>query len=136
MEDFSPKELKPRHAILSGKPGEASITILMRPFLRDQEIVDTSIRLDAIDLPSNLLKDLAGRSFEFPANPNAGYIDGSIYLGNAHHPIDVSSLHFSETRDGELTLIVKGVYVFDFEGLDSLGRAPFTLAAAVSSCAV
>jgi hypothetical protein len=83
-----------------------------------------------------MLRDLAGKSFEFPTNPHAGYIDGSIYLGNAHHPIDVFSLHFSESRDGQLTLIVKGVYVFDFEGFEGLGKTPFTLAATVSSCAV
>ena len=136
MEDFSAKELKPRHAVLSGTAGEASITILMQPFLRNLEIVDTSIRLDAIDLPSNLLGELAGKFFEFPTNPHEGYIDGSIYLGNRHHPVDVSSLHFSKARDGQLTLIVRGVYVFDFEGVGSLGSTPFTLATAVSSCAV
>ena len=136
MEDFSPKDLKARHAILSGMPGDVSIKILMNPFLRDQKIVDTSIRLDAINLPSNMLRDLEGKSFEFPTNPNDGYIDGSIYLENSHHPVDVTSLNFSKSRDGQLTLIVKGVYVFDFEGLDSLGNTPFTLAATVSSCAV
>ncbi|NUO76070.1 MAG: hypothetical protein HOQ32_08650 [Lysobacter sp.] len=136
MTAFSPKDLKPRHAILSGAPGDVSITILLRPFLREGEIVDTSIRLDGIDLPSNLLRDLAGKSFDFPVNPDDGYIDGSIYLESAHHPVDVTSLNFSAARDGSLTLIVKGVYVFDFEGLDDLERVPFTLAAAVSSCAV
>lgn len=136
MEDFSAKELKARHAILSGMPGDVSITILMRPFLRHQEIVDTSIRLDAIDLPSNRLGDLAGKSFEFPTNPDEGYIDGSIYLDNKHHPVDVTSLNFSKSRDGLLTLVVKGVYVFDLEGVDSPGNTPFILAATVSSCAV
>ncbi|MEJ1097121.1 MULTISPECIES: hypothetical protein [unclassified Pseudoxanthomonas] len=136
MEDFSPRELKARHAILSGVPGDVSISILMTPFLWNQEIVDTSIRLDAIDLPSNMLRDLAGKLFEFPTSPNDGYIDGSIHLKNAHHPVDVTSLSFSRSRDGQLTLIVRGVYVFDFEGLDDLGKSPFTMAVTVSSCAV
>jgi hypothetical protein len=136
MEDFSPKLLKAHHAILSGAPGDVSIKILMAPFLFDQEVVDTSIRLDGINLPSSMLRDLAGKLFEFPTNPNDGYIDGSIYLESAHHPVDVTSLSFSKSRDGQLTLIVKGVYVFDFEGLDNLRNTPFTLAATVSSCAV
>lgn len=136
MATFSHKDLKPRHAILSGAPGDATITILLRPFLREGEIVDTSIRLEGIDLPSNLLRDLAGKAFEFPVNPDDGYIDGSIYLESAHHPVDVTSLNFSASRDGQLTLVVKGAYVFDFEGLDGLGRVPFTLAAAISSCVV
>jgi hypothetical protein len=136
MENFSPKKLKARHAILFGMPGDISIIILMAPFLLNKEIVDPSIRLDAIDLPSNMLRDLAGKTFEFSTNPDDGYIDGSIYLQHAHHPIDVASLNFSKSRDGQLTLILKGVYVFDFEGLDNLGKTPFTLAATVSSCAV
>jgi hypothetical protein len=136
MENFSPKDLKARHAILSGMPGGVSIQILMTPFLRDQEIVDTSIRLDGIDLPSSILRDLAGKSFEFSINPDEGYIDGSIYLNNIHHPVDVTSLNFSKSRDGKLTLIVKGIYVFDLEGLDRPGNVPFTLATTVSSCAI
>lgn len=136
MEYFPPQDLKARHAILSGSPGDVSIQILMIPFLLNQEIVDTSIRLDGIDLPSNMLRDLAGKSFEFPINPDDGYIDGSIYLKNTHHPVDVTSLNFSKSRDGKLTLIVKGVYVFDLEGLDRPGNVPFTLATTVSSCAI
>lgn len=142
MEHFSPKQLKPFHAILSGVPGDISIEIWMLPFLwrwqvdEDQRIVNTSIRLDFIDLPSNMLRDLAGKSFEFPINPDEGYIDGSIYLGYKHHPVDVTSLHFSKSRDGGLKLIVKGIYVFDHEGLDDLGKIPFTLAVPVSSSAV
>ncbi len=136
MHNFTPKSLSARHAILSGTPEEVSIEILISPFLWEQEIVDTSIRLDGIELPSNMLKDLAGKSFEFPLNPDEGYIDGSIYLGGAHHPVDVSSLSFNRSRDGHLTLVVKGVYVFEFEGLDDLPNTPFTLAASVSSCAI
>ncbi len=136
MEGFSPKSLKARHAVLAGTPGNVSIQILMAPFLENQEIVDASIHLDGIDLPSSMLKDLAGKSFEFPVNPHDGYIDGSIYLDNAHHPVDVTSLSFSRSRDGQLKLIVQGIYVFDFEGLNDLGNIPFTLATVVSSCAV
>jgi hypothetical protein len=136
MEDFSPKTLKPRHAILSGVMDKVSIEILMRPFLRNGEIVDTSIRMDFVNLPSSKLSDLVGRSFDFPENPSSGYIDASIYLDDAHHPVSVSSLSFAKSRDDELMLIVKGSYMFDVEGADELCNAPFTLSARVSSCAV
>ncbi|KMM76999.1 hypothetical protein ACP93_01905 [Xanthomonas sp. NCPPB 1128] len=136
MSTFSPSVLKPRHAILFGRPGDAALEILLRPFLHAGEIVDTAIRLDGIALPSLRLGELAGQRFDFPRNPQDGYIDGSLYLAGAHHPVDVDSLTFSLSRDGQLTLVVKGVYAFDVEGLDELGEVPFTLAARVSSCAL
>ena len=136
MEKFSIRDLKARYAILSRTAGDVSITILMKPFLRGMDVVDTSIRLDGIDLPSNRLSDLAGKSFAFPANPEDGYIDGSIYLDNRHHPVDVTALSFNRSRDGDLTLVVKGVYVFELEGLDGLSNTPFTFGVTVSSTAV
>jgi hypothetical protein len=136
MASFSPKQLEARHAIVSGFSGDFSIEILMRPFFDDEEIVDTSLRLDGVNLVSGLLRDLVGKTFEFPVNPDEGYIDGSIYLKGAHHPADVTSLQFNESRDGKVMLIAKGVYVFDFEGLDRLGKTPFVLAAPVSSTVV
>lgn len=136
MESFSPVDLKARHAILSGDPGNVSLTILMSPFLAGQALVDTSICLHGASLPSNLLSDLADKSFEFPVNPQEGYIDGSICVDGRHHPVDVTSLAFNRSRAGGLTLLVKGTYMFAFEGLAGLGDTPFTIAAPVSSCAV
>jgi hypothetical protein len=136
MENFSPKTLKAYHAILSGVPGNISITLLMLPFLREGEIVNTEIRLDGINLPSNMLRDLADKVFAFPINPDVGYIDGSIYLEGTHHPVDVTSLRFCKSRTGYLTLILKGIYAFSDEGLGDFGDTPFTLAATVSSCAL
>ncbi|MBD7922368.1 hypothetical protein [Xanthomonas bonasiae] len=135
MKNFSPVDLKARHAILSGEPGNVSLTLLMSPFLVDGTLVDTSVRLDGVNLPSNLLSDLAGKSFVFPVNPQEGYIDGSIYLDDRHHPVDVTSLTFNCSRAGGLTLLVKGTYLFSVEGLVGLGNMPFQMAAPVSSCA-
>jgi hypothetical protein len=136
MDAFPINALKPRHAILSGAPGRAAIAILMQPFLWQAEIVDTAIRLDGIELPSVHLADLAGRSFAFPVNPAQDAIDGSIYLGGAHHPVDVTALDFARARDGGLSVIVKGVYVFEFEVLANLRDTPFTFGAPVSSRAI
>ncbi|MBO9881000.1 hypothetical protein [Xanthomonas sp. D-109] len=136
MSTFSPSLLQPRHAILSGQPEDAALEILLRPFLLDGDIVDTAIRLDGIALPSLRLGALAGQRFDFPRNPQDGYIDGSLYLAGAHHPVDVDTLTFHLSRDGQLTLVAKGIYAFDVEGLDDLGKLPFTLAMRVSTCAL
>ena len=133
---FPIKALKPRHAILAGEQGCASITILMEPFLLDAEIVDTSIRLDGIELPSVHLKEIAGKSFSFPVNPAEGYIDGSIYLEGVHHPVDVVALNFPLSRDGGLSVTVKGIYKFRYHGLHDLPDTPFTFGIRVSSCAI
>jgi len=138
MDAFPLKALKPRHAILSGEPDCASLDILLAPFLWDGQIVDTSIRLDGIGLPSVHLADLAGKSFAFPCNPEEGYIDGSIYLGSRHHPVDVTALSFPRARDGGLSVVVKGTYLFDpwCEWLAELRHAPLAFGVRVSSGAV
>jgi hypothetical protein len=136
MTPISLTMISPRHAILSGEPQNASIEILLKPFLWKDTLVDTSIRLDGIDLPSLHLSELAGKQFNFPLNPEDGAIDGSIYLDNAHHPVDVSSLSFIRSRDEGLNVVIKGVYVFEFEGLDNLKNSEFTVGVSLSSCAV
>lgn len=136
MNPFPQSVLKPRHAVLAGEPHNASLDVLLAPFYWKDALADTSIRLDGIDLPSVYLAALAGKRFSFPLNPDAGAIDGSIYLGNAHHPVDVSSLEFVRDRHGGLKVVIKGMYVFEFEGLDSFPNTAFVLAVSVSSCAV
>lgn len=132
---FPIRLLKPRHAILAGEPC-VSIMILMRPFLWNGEVVDTSIRLDGIELPSTHLNELIGKSFAFPISPEDGYINGSIYLESKHHPVDVTELSFPLARDGGLSVIVKGIYKFEHEGLCGLPDTPFTFGVRVSSCAI
>jgi hypothetical protein len=137
MEKLQLKLLKPRHAILSGDPECVSIEILIMPFLLNGEVVNTSIRLDGIDLPSNMLRDLVGKIFAFPVNPNDGYIDGSIYI-QEHHSVNVTSLSFSKSRDSDANLVVKGTYEFDphWSFFEQTGCIPFTMGTTVSSCAV
>ena len=82
------------------------------------------------------LATLADQTLAFALNPDEGAIDGSIYLGSAHHPIDVASLTFLRSRHDGLKVMVKGVYVFEHEGLDDIGNTPFTLTATLSACAI
>ncbi|MBF5006459.1 hypothetical protein [Diaphorobacter caeni] len=136
MDDLSPSLLKARHAILSGEPGDASLYVMLTPFLHAGELIDTAIRLDGIELPSVMLAPLAGKSFDFPVNPDDGYIDGSVYLANAHQTVDVTRLEFHRSRHDGLTVVIRGVYRLDPASLPGARDTPFTLNAAVSSSAL
>ncbi len=121
---FPPDLLHPRPAIIRGTPGEYSIEIPLAPFRlplvsaepEDLEI-ETSIHLDFINLPSMKWSDLQGKRFEFPVNPEDGYIDSSIYIQHAHHPVDVTSIAFADTHE-KLTARITMRILFEFEGLD------------------
>lgn len=136
MKNFLPSALQARHTLISGTAGNISIEVMLKPFLMNQEIIDTSIRLDGVRIPSSILRDLVSKTFNFPTNPTEGYIDGSIYLDNTHHPIDVTKIEFHQTRDGGAIIVIKGVYVFEYEGLGGCQSTSFTLSSTISSCTV
>jgi hypothetical protein len=46
-----------------------------------------------------------------PINPSDGYIDGSISLDGAQHPVDVTALSFHIGRDGLPKVVVKGFLI-------------------------
>jgi hypothetical protein len=98
------------------------IEIPLRPFTYHGECQDTSVRLDFIDFGVGDWRDLAGREFRFPVNPEPGYIDGSIHLGNAHNPADTTRIAFGALAEGN-TLSATLDITFDFtqEGNDDLG---------------
>ena len=88
MEKFPTAKVTPTKAKLSGQPGDVSIEIFLEPFelvFEDySENVDTSIRLDSVNIPTEP-KILEGKTFHFPVNPTPGYIDGSVYFFAAHN---------------------------------------------------
>jgi len=72
----------------------ASIEVILMPFLYKGELVTTSIRLDGIaGLPMDL-KKVTGKAFLYPINPLDGYMDGSMYVQGRHWPVDISRLAF------------------------------------------
>lgn len=75
---------------------EYSIELPILPFMFEDEGIITSIRLDRIDFKTGNLSHLSNKAFEFPANPEPGYIDGSVYLGSIHNPVDVKKISFSK----------------------------------------
>ncbi|OSI17119.1 hypothetical protein [Neisseria dumasiana] len=137
MTYFPTQLLRPRHAVLSGLPDDASLTVALHPFRWNEDCEEeTEIRLDNIRLSSLQPQDLIGRSFQFPLNdaaatPTMPYIDGSIYLDEVHHPIDVTALVFQAAANGGVVVTITGVYCFECEGLDDYTDTPFTLTVSV-----
>jgi hypothetical protein len=133
MSTFNIKNLVAKHAIIfSSTDSEISIHIFMEPFIYQDEIVSPMIRLDDIDLPSTKLSNLVNKSFTF----TPGDLNGSIYLGGAHHPVDAIALSFFLSRQNKLTVLVKGIYDFEYEGLEGVANEAFVLNTLLSSCDV
>ncbi|WP_141584010.1 hypothetical protein [Actinomadura sp. WMMA1423] len=117
--------------------GTWSIEIPLEPFSADDEyepatfrpgtggpdLVTTAISLDHIVLPASGLAALERRAFAFPANPEEGYIDGSVYLVAAHCPVDVTRIEFGPATADHITATLRAR--FDFAaagGIDILDR--------------
>lgn len=84
--------------------------------------IDTEIRLDFVELPGPGLKDLSRQAFDFPTNPEAGYIDAGIYLGGGHCPIDVTRIEFGPGTNSEITATLHTYFDFDAEAVEIANR--------------
>lgn len=89
--------------LLDTKPGTIwcrkdvfDIVIGLQPFDLDGKKVSTEFRLDGLALPVDGPSSWAGKAFDFPSNPEPGYVDGSIYLRHAHNPADLTRIEFGE----------------------------------------
>lgn len=85
-------------------------------------LIETAIRLDFISLPGTGLADLGGRSFDFSVNPEDGYIDGSVYLGGAHNPVDVTRVEFGSADDDHIEALLHAAFDFTQERVDIENR--------------
>lgn len=98
------------------------IEIPIEPFLLNGEKQITAVRLNFINFQTTNWRDLENHSFTFPINPHEGYIDGTIYLGNIHNPVDVTRMSFGEFHHAaELSTIIVTINVeidFTYQGLD------------------
>ena len=97
------------------------VELPLEPFVYEGELRRTSVRLDFINLGVIGWRELAGRSFDFPKNPAPGYIDGSIYLGSVHNPVDVGRIHFGQCDGRQLAARIELKLDFEYEGLVELG---------------
>jgi hypothetical protein len=129
MSKFPTALLTPDRGAIFGQTGDAAIEVPIKPFsLPGQEgLCVTSLILEGIGLSTLDLAQLAGTSYKFPVNPAPGYIDGSIYLSHAHHPVDVTTIRFGEVAEGALSVEIEAVLDLEFEGLDDYERTPWTL---------
>jgi hypothetical protein len=99
------------------------IDVPLQTFTFDDEQVQTSLRLDFIEIPfQENWREISDQTYDFPVNPEAGYIDGSVYLGHAHNPADVTSLSFGKIESGRIVCKLKIHFDFTFERLDELGK--------------
>ncbi|MCP2274660.1 hypothetical protein [Nocardia amikacinitolerans] len=117
--------------------GTWSITIPLEPFSAvdeydprtfrlgssGPEVVETSVRLDYVELPTNTLADLSGRTFTFPVNPADGFIDASIYLGGGHCPVDITRIQFGRATPRRIPATLHAYFDFAQEAVEIENRA-------------
>lgn len=112
---------------LSGAKGRVKIEIPIKSFelLLEEEPtpVETALRMESMNLPSTDLAGLSGKSFRFPKNPGDGYIDGSIYIEHAHHPVDVTEITFGAISATAIEVKIDAVLDVEFEGLEDFENA-------------
>lgn len=117
-ENFSVGKLEILTGTIQFNEDRNSYSIILRiaKFILDDRTIETEIRLDRISL-SEPLSSHAGKTISFPINPTEGYIDGSIYLRDAHNPVDVSAIKFQKIENGVLSIELIMNFVFEFEGI-------------------
>lgn len=80
--------------------------------------IDTELRLDFVELPGPGLRDLCQQAFDFPINPEAGYIDASMYLSGGHCPIDVTRIEFGTVSDDSIAATLHTYFDFEAEAVE------------------
>ena len=104
------------------------IDVEFEPIELEGESVSTELRLDFIDLPVKSWREIANRTFEFPVNPEDGYIDGSVYLFSVHNPADVTKLEFGDIKDHTISVTITVAIDFTIEGDSDYGVVPLRIA--------
>ena len=108
------------------------IYVPFEAFEIDGETEETGFRLDFIRMEIKSLRDLENKTYEFPVNPEEGYIDGSMYLFNAHNPVDVTRRAFGKISHGAITATLTYMIVFEFEqtGYSNVNETELTVSVA------
>jgi hypothetical protein len=122
MRQFPLSLIQPNRCVLTEQTGASSIVVCLLPFVFNSIVVETSIELTNVAIPSISVLELQGRSFDLPVNSASGYIDGSIYLDGAHRPVDVTKLSFTIA-----SVELVGMFIFEFEGLANYRNTAFEL---------
>ncbi len=80
--------------------------------------INTTIHIDFIKLDIYSLKELENRTFEFPINPENGFIDSSIYLFDVHNPVDVYKIEFGVIKNKSIEAIINFDIDFEYENTE------------------
>lgn len=151
MEKFPKNLLKAKYAVLSPSDDEniVELSISFQDFELNGEN-HHSITIDASlenVLPSAYLKEVADLDWQFSPQEN-GWLDdnaetpernieASVYLFGRHQVVQISSMKFARNRNNNgLTLIVKGILHFQYEGNSPYADTDFTLNMPVYSSAI
>ncbi|WP_010138641.1 hypothetical protein [Oceanicola sp. S124] len=127
MQPFPADALRPLAARLSGQGNDWSLVIDFARFQitlapegpEEQPVAlafENPFRGDGVELGTDDLAGLIGRSLAFPRNPEDGYIDGSVYFFGCHNPVDVTRLDFAPDGAGGVMLGVESRWLMSFEG--------------------
>lgn len=93
-----------------------AIDLPLQPFAFGGEPIETSIRLDFIDLKLRDWRDLGDMDISFPVNPEPHSVDGSVYLGGVHNPVDLTRAEFGPLDEGWIAARLSLAILFSFEG--------------------
>jgi hypothetical protein len=105
------------------------IRVPLKPFQLLGDTVKTSARLDCVSLPTSDLSKLSDQALTYPLNPEGDYIDGSIYIGGAHHPPDVVEIFFGKGNGNCIKAVIACNINFEFEGLENFRKTAWKLEA-------
>ena len=129
---FPIEKLKPLPGRMFSSHGAVGIEIPLSPFVIEGQEVETSIRLDGIAIPQCELSELENRAYQFPVNPSEGYIDGSVYIQAAHHPVDVTEIAFGKVTGAGIEIVMTCMFVFEYEGLADYENTAATISAVIA----
>jgi hypothetical protein len=128
LPDFPDEQLlHPTRGSLHFLGGRASLSIEMSPFTIDKKDVEATLEFDLgieVTSPTNLAK----HHYDFPSNPEEGYVESSIYIWSVHNPIDLHSITFAQIDGQYITSTMEMTFVFEFEGAAKNLRMTFELA--------
>lgn len=138
MKKFPANAFKPQQGYLEQRIDDSSsasdslclthrISFSFQPFKLENEMVKTMLELGSISLPVKTWKEISGRTFDFPVNPEDGYIDGSVNLFDAHNPADATKLKFGSFRGRMIPVSITLCIDFSFEGNKDYGVVPLQL---------
>ena len=90
-----------------------NINITLEDFNYKNQNQQTYISFEFIELPIKSYNELQNNTYNFPINPENGYIDGSIYINGSHNPIDVIEISFSKTAKNFIYAHFKAIISFE-----------------------